>query len=225
MASQPNLPTPHQTNYMGVPVPLLPQVQSIITPPATDATTSSSDFFMINTQSGDTKRIELDIVFEVLIRERSLPSIVDQRPDRNSETQEDPKTKLSQRRKELSRMFLKLAARAAESDETYFMAVSIAEQLAEDVKKSLGKRFDPDLDSSTHTQGTQQQDEAIKPRGNKVKEKEVCGSERPIGGFEKATRQRKKTKNDPKASDSAMKANTSSASGFEKTTRKRKKKP
>jgi zinc finger SWIM domain-containing protein 3 len=56
---------------------------------------------------------------------------------RNSETQEDPKTKLSQRRKE--------------SDETFFMAVSSAEQLAEDVEKSLGKRFDPDLDSLTHT--------------------------------------------------------------------------
>ena len=71
----------------------------------------------------------------------------------NSETHEDPKTKLSQRRKELSRMFLKLAARAAESDETYLMAVSNAERLAEDVEKSLGKRFDPDLDNSTHTQG------------------------------------------------------------------------
>jgi zinc finger SWIM domain-containing protein 3 len=31
------------------------------------------------------------------------------------------------------------------------MAVSSAEQLAEDVEKSLGKRFDPDLDSLTHT--------------------------------------------------------------------------
>ncbi|RLN30008.1 hypothetical protein C2845_PM05G14330 [Panicum miliaceum] len=101
MASQPNPPTPHQTNYMGVPVPLLPQVQSIITPSATDAATPSSDFFSINTQSGDKERIELDSdsrkndsvqvensledhipkVFEVLIRERSLPSIVDQRPD------------------------------------------------------------------------------------------------------------------------------------------------
>ena len=54
-------------------------------------------------------------------------------------------------KKELSRMFLKLAARAAESDETYLMAVSNAERLAEDVEKSLGKRFDPDLDNSTHT--------------------------------------------------------------------------
>jgi zinc finger SWIM domain-containing protein 3 len=52
---------------------------------------------------------------------------------------------------------------------------------------------------------TQQQDEAIKPRGVKIKAKEVCGSERPIGGFEKTTWQRKKTKNDPKASDFAMK--------------------
>ncbi|RLN16982.1 protein FAR1-RELATED SEQUENCE 7-like [Panicum miliaceum] len=134
MASQPNLPTPHQTNYM--------------------------DFFMINTQSGDTERIELDIC-------RAISRRCGEKP---------------------------------------------------------GKRFDPDLDSSTHTQGTQQQDEAIKPRGIKVKEKEVRGSERPIGGFEKATQQRKKTKNGPKASDSAMKANTSSASGFKKATRKRKEK-
>jgi zinc finger SWIM domain-containing protein 3 len=65
---------------------------------------------------------------------------------------------------------------------------------------------------------TQQQDEAIKPRGVKIKAKEVCGSERPIGGFEKTTWQRKKTKNDPKASDFAMKANASSTSSFEKTT-------
>jgi hypothetical protein len=36
-------------------------------------------------------------------------------------------------------MFLQLVSRAAESDETYFMAVSNAEQLAEDVEKSLGK--------------------------------------------------------------------------------------
>jgi zinc finger SWIM domain-containing protein 3 len=71
--------------------------------------------------------------------------------------------------------------------------------------------------------GTQQKDEVIKPRGIEVKEKEDRGYKRPIGGFEKATRQRKKIKNDLKASDSALKVNTSSASGFEKTTRKRKK--
>ena len=41
----------------------------------------------------------------------------------------------------------------------------------------------------------------------KVKEKEIHGSERPVGGFEKATRQ-KKTKNDPMASGSATEANT-----------------
>jgi zinc finger SWIM domain-containing protein 3 len=65
----------------------------------------------------------------------------------------NPKTKLSQRRKEISRIFFKLAARAAESNETYFMAVSSARQLADDVEKSLGKRFDADLNSSTRTQG------------------------------------------------------------------------
>ena len=71
--------------------------------------------------------------------------------------------------------------------------------------------------------GTEEEEQTIKPKGLKVKEKEIHGSARPIGGFEKATRQRKKTKKDPKASDSAMEANTSSASDFEKPTGKRKK--
>jgi zinc finger SWIM domain-containing protein 3 len=52
---------------MGVPMPLLPRVQSIITPSATDAATSSSDFFRINDQSGNTERIELNIVSHNLI--------------------------------------------------------------------------------------------------------------------------------------------------------------
>lgn len=62
---------------------------------------------------------------------------------------------------------------------------------------------------------TLQPDQAIKPKGVKVKEKAIHGSDRPIGGFEKATQKRKKNKNDPKTSGSA--------SGFEKATRKRKK--
>ncbi|CAN6227748.1 unnamed protein product [Urochloa humidicola] len=118
-------------------------------------------------------------------------------------------------------MFLKLAARAAQSDETYFMAVSNAEKLAEDVEKSLGKKTEPAIGSSSHPQGTQQQDQSTKPKGIKVKEKEIRGSERPIGGFEKATRKRKNTKIDPKANGSTKEAG--SASGNEKTTGKRKK--
>jgi hypothetical protein len=35
--------------------------------------------------------------------------------------------------------FLQLATQAAESDETYFMAVNNAEKLAKDVEKSLNK--------------------------------------------------------------------------------------
>jgi len=72
---------------------------------------------------------------------------------RNSDTHEDPKTKLSKRRHELCKIYLQLAARAAESDETYFIAVKNAEQLAEEVEKGLKLRSDPDLGTSTHPQG------------------------------------------------------------------------
>ena len=71
----------------------------------------------------------------------------------SSETHEDPTIKLSKHKKELCRMFLQLATRAAESDETYFMAVNNVEKLAEEVKKSLKIRVDPDTDSSSHPQG------------------------------------------------------------------------
>ena len=50
-------------------------------------------------------------------------------------------------------MFLQLATQAAESDETYFMAVNNVEKLAEEVKKSLKIRVDPDTDSSSYPQG------------------------------------------------------------------------
>ena len=66
----------------------------------------------------------------------------------SSETHEDPTIKLSKHKKELCRMFLQLATWAAE---TYFMAVNNVEKLAEEVKKSLKIRVDPDLDNSTHT--------------------------------------------------------------------------
>ncbi|KAG2606505.1 hypothetical protein PVAP13_4NG167011 [Panicum virgatum] len=82
-------------------------------------------------------------------------------------------------------MFLQLATRVAESDETYFMAMNNVEKLAEEVKKSLKIRVDPDTAS-------QQQDHGIKPRGVKVNEKEIHGSDRLIGGFEKATQMKKR---------------------------------
>ena len=56
--------------------------------------------------------------------------------------------------------------------------------------------------------GTEEEEQTIKPKGLKVKEKEIHGSARPIGGFEKATRPKKKTKKDPMISGSAKEANT-----------------
>lgn len=66
----------------------------------------------------------------------------------NCSTHEDPKIKLSTRRRDLCRMFVKIASRAAESDETYLMAANNAQKLAEDVEKYLSIRPDPDLDKS-----------------------------------------------------------------------------
>nr|TKV90770.1 hypothetical protein SEVIR_9G050900v2 [Setaria viridis] len=82
-------------------------------------------------------------------------------------------------------MFLQLANRAAESDETYSIIVNSAKKLAEDVEKSLKNRGDTDT-------ATLQPDQAIKPKGVKVKEKAIHGSDRPIGGFEKATQKGKR---------------------------------
>jgi zinc finger SWIM domain-containing protein 3 len=69
------------------------------------------------------------------------------------ETHDDPRINLSRHRKELCRIYLKLAARAAESDETYLIAASNPEKLAEDVEKILVKRPDQDLGSSSHPPG------------------------------------------------------------------------
>lgn len=59
--------------------------------------------------------------------------------------------------KDLCRMFIHIAARAAESDETYDMAAKCAEQLARDVEQSLKIRADPDpnpdLGDSSVSQG------------------------------------------------------------------------
>ena len=52
---------------------------------------------------------------------------------------------MSNRYKELCRIFVKIAARAAESEESYYKAAKCAEQLAQDVEKCLKIRADPDL--------------------------------------------------------------------------------
>ena len=64
----------------------------------------------------------------------------------NRNLHEDRKAKMSNYYKELCRMFVKIAARASESDETYDMVAKCAEQLAEAVEKHLKNRTDPDPD-------------------------------------------------------------------------------
>jgi len=51
-------------------------------------------------------------------------------------------------------MYIHLANRAAESDETYLMAVNNAQKLAEDVEKSLKIRPDSDVGTSSHPEGS-----------------------------------------------------------------------
>ena len=55
---------------------------------------------------------------------------------------------MSNRYKELRRIFVKIAARAAESEDSYNKAAKFAEQLAQDVEKCLKIRADPDLVSA-----------------------------------------------------------------------------
>ncbi|CAD6253723.1 unnamed protein product [Miscanthus lutarioriparius] len=94
---------------------------------------------------------------------------------------------------------------------TFDLMAKESEKLAEDVEKSLKIKADSDVGTLSHPQGshsaTQEEDQAIKPKGLKVKEKEIHGSKRPIGGREGNTAE-KKTKNDPMASGSATEANT-----------------
>lgn len=72
---------------------------------------------------------------------------------RNCNLQEDSKTILSNRYKELCRMFVQIAARTANSKESYFMAANCAEKLAQDVEKCLQIRSDPDMDDLPTSQG------------------------------------------------------------------------
>jgi zinc finger SWIM domain-containing protein 3 len=71
----------------------------------------------------------------------------------NREQHEDPKARMSNRYKELCKIFTRIAARAAESDESYDQAANCAEQLALDVEKSLKIRTDPDLGKSSTSEG------------------------------------------------------------------------
>lgn len=66
---------------------------------------------------------------------------------------ENLKARMSNRYKELCRMFLKIAARAAESEDSYNKAAKFAEQLAQGVKKCLKIRADPDLGDSCTKEG------------------------------------------------------------------------
>lgn len=49
-------------------------------------------------------------------------------------------------------MFIQIAARASESDESYLMIANYAEKLAEDVEKCLKNRSDPDIGNSLCSQ-------------------------------------------------------------------------
>ncbi|XP_073353389.1 protein FAR1-RELATED SEQUENCE 5-like [Aegilops tauschii subsp. strangulata] len=120
---------------------------------------------------------------------------------------ENLKARMSNRYKELCRMFLKIAARAAESEDSYNKAAKFAEQLAQDVDKCLKIRADPDLgDSCTKevaagvnipcSRISKHNDGLAKPKGMKVKEKTIKGSKRPVGGFEKATSKKKRNTDD-----------------------------
>ena len=71
----------------------------------------------------------------------------------NREQHEDPKARMSNRYMELCKIFTRIAARAAESDESYDQAANCAEQLALDVEKSLKIRTDPDLGKSSTSEG------------------------------------------------------------------------
>lgn len=116
----------------------------------------------------------------------------------------DAKERMANRYRDLCRMFIKIAARAAESDESYNKVANSAEQLAQDVEKCLKIRTYPDLGNSSTSEGTNISSNRIlkhneglpKPRGIKVKEKTVRGSRRPISGFEEAMPKKKKSTQD-----------------------------
>uniref|UniRef100_I1QZB2 Protein FAR1-RELATED SEQUENCE n=1 Tax=Oryza glaberrima TaxID=4538 RepID=I1QZB2_ORYGL len=100
---------------------------------------------------------------------------------------DDPRIKLSDQYSSLCKMFVKIVCRAAKSEETYSMSTNCAEKLAEDIENFLKIRGDPDLDSSPSPQVAKENQMASKPKGIKLKRKEIRGSARPIGGLEKSS--------------------------------------
>ncbi|EMS59554.1 hypothetical protein TRIUR3_01195 [Triticum urartu] len=106
----------------------------------------------------------------------------------NCNLHEDRKTILTKRYKELCRMFIQIAARAAESEESYLMAANYMQRIAEEVEKCLKHRSDPDIGNSVCSQvadsnnitttSSEQNERPTKPKGMKVKEKTARGSNR-----------------------------------------------
>jgi len=66
---------------------------------------------------------------------------------------DDPKIKLSNRYSELSRIFNRIAVRAALSEETFSISTKVAEKLVKDIEKFLKIRPDPNIESSSRPQG------------------------------------------------------------------------
>ena len=71
----------------------------------------------------------------------------------NRNLHDNPKERMSSRYRDLCKMFVKIAVRAAESEESYSEAANGAEQLAQNVEKCLKIRVDPDLEPSSGSKG------------------------------------------------------------------------
>ena len=71
----------------------------------------------------------------------------------NRNLHDNPKERMSSRYRDLCKMFVKIAARAAESEESYSEAANGAEQLAQNVEKCLKIIVDPDLEPSSGSKG------------------------------------------------------------------------
>ncbi|KAM1292043.1 hypothetical protein ACFX13_019393 [Malus domestica] len=112
----------------------------------------------------------------------------------NISSKDDPKTNIVRRYKELCRLHIQLATRAAESPEAYEIAISR-------LNKTLGE-----VDACLKEKATQQptqvsasklseticiDDNVIQVRGIKTKEKVAGNSKRPRNALEKATKKKK----------------------------------
>ncbi|KAB8080944.1 hypothetical protein EE612_001721, partial [Oryza sativa] len=152
-------------------------------------------------------RNQLEDVLEVLIREQKLQGmvivLVGQKLDASVKHLQEVRIRrhpvLSCTEKYLTSTISNQSrntCRAAKSEETYSMSTNCAEKLAEDIENFLKIRGDPDLDSSPSPQVAKENQMASKPKGIKLKRKEIRGSARPIGGLEKSSQKRKKKKNE-----------------------------